>query len=50
MAKGNNYYGGVSFGTLMAAIISYSVNHSLGWAVVHGLFSWFYIIYWAVFQ
>jgi len=26
------------------------VNQSLGWAVLHGLFSWFYVIYFGLFK
>jgi hypothetical protein len=38
---------GVGFGTALAITISWSVNHSIIWAVLHGLFSWFYVIYYA---
>jgi hypothetical protein len=36
---------GVSFGSALAIAISWSVNHSIGWAIVHGICSWFYVIY-----
>ncbi len=39
---------GVTFGSAMAIAISWSVNKSLLWAVIHGVFSWFYVIYYAV--
>jgi len=29
--------------------VSFSVNHSLGWAILHGLLGWFYVIYYAIF-
>lgn len=32
-------------GTALATVLSYEANHSIGWAIVHGLFSWFYVIY-----
>ena len=41
---------GVGFGSALAMAISFNVNHSLGWAILHGLFSWFYVIYFAVFK
>jgi hypothetical protein len=41
---------GVSFGSALAMAISFNVNHSLGWAILHGLFSWFYVIYFAIFK
>jgi len=40
---------GVSFGSALAMAISFNVNHSLGWAILHGLFSWLYVIYYAIF-
>jgi hypothetical protein len=40
---------GVSFGSALAMAISFNINHSIGWAILHGLFSWFYVIYYAVF-
>ncbi len=39
---------GASFGTALAIVISWSVNHSILWAIVHGLFSWFYVLYFAL--
>ena len=39
---------GVSFGTALAIAISYTNNHSILWAIIHGLFSWFYVIYFAI--
>ena len=39
---------GVTFGSAMAIAISWSVNESLLWAIVHGVFSWFYVIYFAL--
>lgn len=36
---------GVGLGTAVAAVISYDAYHSVLWAIIHGLFSWFYILY-----
>jgi hypothetical protein len=36
---------GVSFGTALAIAISFTTNHSVLWAIIHGLFSWLYVIY-----
>lgn len=36
---------GVSFGSALAMVISYSTWHSVGWAIIHGLLSWVYVIY-----
>ncbi len=39
---------GVGFGTAMAITISWSVHHSIVWAMIHGVFSWLYVIYYAI--
>jgi hypothetical protein len=39
---------GISFGTALAIVISWSQNQSILWAILHGVFSWFYVIYYAV--
>lgn len=36
---------GISFGSVLAIVISYTQWHSVGWAIVHGLMSWGYVIY-----
>lgn len=36
---------GVSFGSALAMVISYCTWKSVGWAIVHGLFGWVYVIY-----
>ncbi len=36
------------FGAALAMTISWSAHHKLGWAIVHGLFSWVYVIYFRV--
>jgi hypothetical protein len=32
-------------GAAVAVQISWSINHSVGWAIWHGLLNWFYVIY-----
>jgi hypothetical protein len=39
---------GITFGTALAITVSWSVNHSLLWAVIHGFLSWFYVLYFAL--
>ncbi len=39
---------GVSFGSALAIAISWSVHHSIIWAIIHGLLSWLYVAYYAV--
>lgn len=36
---------GVALGGVLAIVVSFSINHSILWAVIHGIFGWFYIIY-----
>ena len=35
---------GITFGTCLAMVISYTNWHSVGCAIVHGLLSWLYVI------
>ncbi len=37
-----------SFGLVLAMIISWSVNQSILWALLHGIFGWGYVIYYAI--
>ena len=39
---------GVSFGTALAMVISYAKWHSIFWAIIHGILSWVYVIYYVV--
>ena len=39
---------GLSFGSALAIAISWSVNKSILWAIIHGIFSWLYVIYYAL--
>ena len=39
---------GISFGTALAIAISYTNNHSVLWAIIQGLFSWLYVIYYVL--
>ncbi len=41
---------GVSMGCALAMILSWSANHSILWAILHGILSWFYVIYFAALK
>ncbi|MEK7250058.1 MAG: hypothetical protein AAB209_06500, partial [Bacteroidota bacterium] len=41
---------GVSFGTALSICISWSIHKSVLWAIVHGFFSWLYVIYYLIFE
>ena len=38
---------GYGLGSMIAVAISWSINHSIWWALWHGVFGWFYVIYYA---
>jgi hypothetical protein len=35
------------FGSMLSITLSWSVHHSILWMIVHGIFSWFYVVYYA---
>ena len=39
---------GISFGSALAMVISYTAWKSVGWAIFHGLLSWVYVIYYVI--
>lgn len=39
---------GITFGTALAIAISWSQYQSILWAIIHGFFSWLYVIYFAL--
>ena len=39
---------GVGFGAVLATVISYAKWHSIGWAMLHGLLNWVYVIYYVI--
>ncbi|MCD4503263.1 hypothetical protein LQR30_04060 [Chromobacterium piscinae] len=39
---------GFSLGTLIAVALSWSANHSILWAIIHGFLSWLYVIYYLI--
>lgn len=39
---------GVGLGTVIAVVTSWSRNHSVVWAVFHGLCSWLYVVYFVI--
>ena len=46
----NKYYvSGLGVGSIIALIISWSVNQSVFWAILHAFFGWFYVVYYLLF-
>jgi hypothetical protein len=39
---------GIGLGTALAVTISWSLHASIIWAIVHGILSWFYVIYYVL--
>ncbi|MBQ3651347.1 MAG: hypothetical protein IJO66_03740 [Clostridia bacterium] len=39
---------GITFGSALAMVVSYTAWHSIGWAIFHGLLSWAYVIYYII--
>ena len=39
---------GIGFGTALAITISWSLNKSILWAIIHGFLSWIYVVYYAL--
>jgi hypothetical protein len=35
-------------GSTLAVVLSWDANHALLWAILHGLLSWFYVIYYVI--
>jgi hypothetical protein len=39
---------GIGFGSALAITISWSLNQSIVWAIVHGVLSWIYVAYYVL--
>lgn len=39
---------GIGLGSALAITISWSLNKSVLWAILHGIFSWLYVIYYLI--
>lgn len=39
---------GITFGTALAIAISWSINKSVLWAIIHGFLSWLYVIWYLI--
>jgi hypothetical protein len=37
-----------TLGMVIAVVISWSVNQSILWAMLHGILGWFYVLYYAI--
>lgn len=49
MSKGNGGSStGLTLGSVLAIVLSWYTYQSLPWAIVHGIFGWFYVIYYII--
>lgn len=39
--------GGIGLGSVIAVVVSWDRNQSILWAIIHGILSWVYVIYFA---
>ena len=46
--KGEVVKTGITFGSALAMVISWTANKSLLWVIVHGLLAWLYVVYYAL--
>jgi len=46
--KGEVIKSGITMGSALAMVISWSLNQSVIWAIIHGLFSWVYVLYYLI--
>ena len=46
-SRGEATRAGIGLGSAIAVAISWSLHKSIIWAIIHGIFSWFYVIYYA---
>ena len=44
-AKGTAAQAGIGLGSAIAVAISWSLHQSIIWAIIHGFFGWFYVIW-----
>lgn len=40
--------GGITIGAALAIVISWERSHSILWAILHGLCSWLYVLWFAI--
>lgn len=42
--------GGIGIGSVLAMLLSWTTNHSVIWAIMHGVLGWLYVGYWVLFK
>lgn len=41
---------GIGLGQAIAVVASWDANHSVLWAILHGILGWFYVVYFAIYS
>jgi len=41
-------HSGIGLGSVIAVVLSWERNKSVLWAILHGIFGWFYVIYYVI--
>jgi len=49
MKHGEAIKSGITMGSALAMVISWSLHTSVLWAIIHGLLSWVYVAYYLLF-
>jgi hypothetical protein len=44
----HNYRSYGCVGAIIAVILSWIANHSVGWCILHFFCGWLYVVYWAI--
>lgn len=39
----------ISLGAMIAVTLSWSINHSVWWMMIHGVLNWVYVAYYIIF-
>ena len=47
-SRSNAAGGGIGLGSILAVVLSWSANHSVLWAVIHGFLGWLYVLYYVI--
>ena len=45
---GKSVRSGITFGSALAMVISYTSWQSIGWAILHGALGWIYVVYYMI--
>ncbi len=47
-AKSTASSSGIGIGAAIAVTVSWSLHQSVLWAAIHGIFGWFYVLYYVI--